>query len=53
MEKEDKFQFVGRYSLEGFTYVIHLPLKTKDEILALSKKINNLGGVNFAQIKEN
>jgi hypothetical protein len=45
MEKEEKFRFYNKYDLKGLVYNINLPSKNKTEILSLSKKISDLGGV--------
>jgi hypothetical protein len=45
MELEEKFKYYNRYDLKGFTYVLFLNGKPQDELISLSKKISNLGGV--------
>jgi hypothetical protein len=45
MEQTGKIKFYSAYNLKGFTYTFNLLSKTKDEILSLSRRICNLGGV--------
>jgi hypothetical protein len=45
MEKEKIFRFYNKYDLKGLVYNINLPSKNKSEVLPISKKIIDLGGV--------
>jgi len=45
MEKQENFIFYNKYDLKGLVYNINLPSKNKSEVVLLSKKIIDLGGV--------
>ena len=47
MNKDLQIKFFNKYDLRGLTYNMQLRSKSSEYIHSISKRISNLGGVNY------